>query len=127
MPRVEVIEQDPRIAFHMRSADGQVDIDLVAHAARTLLPDSCFASVSDASAFFEGGRLGFSVSTSRRALDAIVLNTTSWKVEPLDVECVSSSYFADRERFPEGSIRFDCGSIMRDIPHEWTAAAAMPL
>ncbi len=34
----------------------------------------------------------------------------------------SSSYFADRERFPPGSVEFDCGLAMRNLEHEWHSA-----
>jgi hypothetical protein len=42
-------------------------------------------------------------------------------VEPLAVERVFSSYFADESRFPVGSWSFDCALLMRDIHHEWQA------
>jgi hypothetical protein len=38
---------------------------------------------------------------------------------------VYSSYFADKALFPAGSITFDCALLMRDIAHEWQAAADM--
>jgi hypothetical protein len=42
-----------------------------------------------------------------------------WKITPLAVERVYSSYFADESRFPPGSVEFDCALLMRNIPHEW--------
>src|SRR5438105_15949149 len=41
----------------------------------------------------------------------------SWQVQPLAVEEVYSSYFADARRFPPGSVVFDSALLMRDIPH----------
>jgi hypothetical protein len=46
-------------------------------------------------------------------------------VEPLEVEEVYSSYFSDAEKFPAGSIWFDCALLMRDIEHEWRSAPAL--
>jgi hypothetical protein len=60
-----------------------------------------------------------------RRLDGVVLKTESWSVAPLAIERAHSSYFADGETFPPGSIRFDCALVMRNIPHEWETAAEM--
>jgi len=121
----EVTEDGERIALRMRSADGQVELGVVARAAAALPPTSGFATVHDASAFFEAGGVGYSVTSSADRLDGIALKTDAWHVEPLDVERAYSSFFDDPTRFPAGSIRFDCGLVMRNIPHEWTRAANM--
>jgi len=125
--RFGVLDEDRRIALHMRSADGQVDIDVIARTTERISTGSSFDSTDDASAFFERGSLGYSATESGRRLDGIALRTQSWKVEPLEIEFVRSSYFADQSRFPDGSIAFDCGLIMRDVRHEWAAAQAMSL
>ena len=109
----------------MRSADGRIEIDVVAHSAAQLDAGSSFSSVGDASAFFESGGVGYSVTSSGRRLDGVVLKTESWSVEPLAIEQAHSTYFADPAMFPVGSIRFDCGLIMRNIPHEWESAKEM--
>jgi hypothetical protein len=121
----DVSEHDGRIALHMRSADGRVDIDFVGRPSPHFSSDSSFSTIDEASAFFETGGVGYSVTESGRRLDGIALHTDAWTVEPLDVEYVRSSYFSDPCRFPEDSIVFDCGLIMRNIPHEWTAVDAM--
>ena len=36
-----------------------------------------------------------------------------------DVSWVVSNYYADRARFPAGSVEYDCTLVMRDLPHEW--------
>lgn len=50
------------------------------------------------------------------------LKTIGWKVKPLEITSVHSSFFEDRLRFPNGSIEFDHALIMRDVRHEWHAA-----
>jgi hypothetical protein len=52
------------------------------------------------------------------------LRTHAWHVEPLDVEWALAGYYADRARFPSGSVEYDCTLLMRDIPHEWRAEPA---
>jgi Uncharacterized conserved protein (COG2071) len=123
--RFDVTEQVRRIALHMRSADGEVEVDVVARTDAQLPATSRFATVGEASAFFASGATGYSVTTSGTRLDGVVLKTDAWEVEPLAVERAYSTYFDDRERFPAGSICFDCGLMMRNIPHHWEAADDM--
>jgi Uncharacterized conserved protein (COG2071) len=113
------IEDDRRIALHMRSADGRFGIDVVGQLAPQIDARSGFSSVGEASAFFERGSVGYSATASGRRLDGVVLKTESWCLEPLAVEQAYSTYFDDSSMFPVGSIRFDCGLIMRNIQHQW--------
>ena len=118
----QVSDRDGRIALQMRSADGHVAIDVVGRAAERLPDSSSFQTVDEASAFFEGGSLGYSATSSGTRLDGLVLKTESWKVEPLAVERARSTFFDNPTMFPAGSIAFDCALIMRNLPHEWEAA-----
>ncbi len=121
----EVSESGGRIALHMRAADGSIQVDVVVQAARDLPPSSVFHSVSEASAFFEPGSVGYSATADAHRLDGVVLQTRSWTVEALAVEQAYSSYFADESLFPPGSVTFDCALLMRNIAHEWHAAPEM--
>jgi hypothetical protein len=38
------------------------------------------------------------------------LATNWWRVEPLEVEAVESSFFRDTRLFPPGTVEFDFGS-----------------
>src|SRR5260370_41281933 len=80
------------------------------------------ASLAEASQFVEPGSLGYSVTEDKERLDGLILKTKTWRVEPLEVESVHSSYFADEKKFPKGSVDFDCALLMRDIEHEWHSA-----
>jgi hypothetical protein len=53
----------------MRSADGEVEVDVVARTDAQLSATSHFATVGEASAFFEGGGIGYSVTKSGNRLD----------------------------------------------------------
>jgi hypothetical protein len=120
--RFEVEDEGHHLALSMRSADGQVAVDLRARPARALPATSVFPTLAEASSFFEGGSLGYSVTRDDGELDALYLCTDGWRVEPLEVEAVSSTFFQDEERFPAGSVELDCALVMRNIPHEWQAA-----
>lgn len=115
----DVTAEDDVIDLKMRSDDGDTRIEVRARVAKELPRSSSFDSLREASAFFEGGSLGFSVTSEPHRLDGLRLVTPIWKVEPLAVEHCLSSYFADEARFPRGSVEPDCALLMRDVEHEW--------
>jgi hypothetical protein len=117
----DVVDEDDHIRFRMESKDRSVRVDLSAKLSATLPQDSCFASIEEASRFFERGSVGYSATAGKQKLDGMRLKTDEWKVEPLEVEHVFSSYFADSSLFSPGSAAFDCALIMRNIHHEWQA------
>ena len=118
----QVTDQQSRIALRMQSADGRVAIEVEGRTAERLPDSSGFATVDEASSFFEGGSLGYSATAAGTRLDGLMLKTEAWKVEPLALERARSTYFENPAMFPAGSVTFDCGLIMRDIQHEWEAA-----
>jgi len=121
----QVTEEGERIELHMRAEDGGVRVDVAGHVAQELPATSVFRTVSDASAFFEPGALGYSATADAHRLDGVELKTYGWQVTPLAIEQAYSSYFADEALFPAGSAQLDCALLMRDIPHEWQAAPDM--
>lgn len=125
--KFEVIDEGDRIELHMRALDREAQVDVTGHVARQLPPSSVFRTLNEASSFFKPGALGYSVSSDPRRLDGIVLETHSWRVAPLAIEEVYSSYFSDETLFPRGSVELDCALLMRNIAHEWHAAEHMVL
>ena len=117
----DVRERGDHIHFRMESRDRLIKVELSASVSSDIPSDSCFHSMEEASSFFEGGSIGYSVTADKRRLDGIRLRTEDWKVQPLAVEKVYSSYFADASLFPEGSTSFDCALIMRSLRHQWVA------
>jgi hypothetical protein len=120
--RFSVRDADGRIELSMRSLDGAVAVDVAGEDVDTLPSTSCFRSLTDASAFFESGSLGYSVTRDTDRLDGLLLRTLDWRLRALNVSRVASSYFADQQRFPSGSVEFDHALIMRDLRHEWHPA-----
>jgi hypothetical protein len=123
----KVTESNDRIQLSMASSDGDVIVEVSGTVGTSLAATSGFRSMADASAFFEAGALGYSATSDSNRLDGILLQTENWAVEPLNIDHVRSSYFENRSMFPEGSVRFDCALLMRNLAHEWHAAADMVL
>jgi hypothetical protein len=55
------------------------------------------------------------------------LDTDSWRVEPVEVRTVRSTFFDDENRFPRGKATLDCALLMRDIPVTWNPLPPMPV
>ncbi len=120
-----VTDNASRISMNIRARDGRMSVQLRAFESESLPDTSCFKSLAESSAFFEGGSVGYSVTRDSSRLDGIRLQTDAWRVSPLAVEQVESSFFADKSVFPAGSVTFDHALIMRDISHQWHGVADM--
>jgi Uncharacterized conserved protein (COG2071) len=118
----DVCDSGTQIKFSMKSDDRAVAIEIEGNRGSEMPARSIFSSLAEASSFFEGGSLGYSVTREPDRLDGLQLETEDWRVEPLEVEKIYSSYFMDEKIFPAGSINFDHALIMRDIAHEWHTA-----
>lgn len=69
--RFEVSETADRLRVEFQSDDGQARVSVAARRADGLPPDSVFASVDDASSFFEGGALGYSATQDPARYDGL--------------------------------------------------------
>ena len=116
-----VLESDGVIRLEMRSQDGTTSVKMQAAPASQLPASSVFASLGAASEFFARGAVGYSATENSNCCDGLELHLDRWKIEPLAVELVASSFFDDPGRFPVGGIFFDCALLMRNLPHEWRA------
>lgn len=81
--------------------------------------DSIFDSLDSASNFFEKGAVGYSPDKIEETFEGLELKTYEWKVNPLTVSEVRSSFFEDETVFPRGTVRFDNALLMKSIDHEW--------
>lgn len=115
----EVEESRDSLKVWLRSDDGTTELQVNARLTDKLPPTSVFHTLDQASTFFEAGSLGYSPTRRDGEYDALELRTFSWEVAPLVVDMVRSSFFEDGNRFPRGSVEFDCGLLMRGIRHEW--------
>ena len=117
--RFHVEERDGHYRIALDSDDGRTHLAVEGHVASELPKASIFASLEEASEFFEQGSLGYSVTAQPGRCDGLELRSFTWRVEPLTVERVESSFFEDRTLFPAGSVKFDCALLMLGINHEW--------
>jgi Uncharacterized conserved protein (COG2071) len=117
--RVHETERRYEVAF--TSVDGTAHVALAAELAAELSPGSVFASLDQASTFFEGAPLGYSATKHPGRFEGLELDCARWCVEPLLVEQAESSYFEDQSLFPAGSVQLDSALVMRNIPAIWRA------
>jgi hypothetical protein len=83
---------------------------------------SVFANLVESSEFYAQGVRGWS-PTPDGELEAVDLCVPNWRCEAFEVSALASSYFADTERFPAGSVELDHALFMHDIQHSWMSVA----
>jgi len=119
-----------RCSFRAREANGSHDIELTsadlttqiavkARAAPSLPSGSVFPDVDDASAFFRRDTLGYSATREPGHYEGLELRAAHWNIDPLSVDDVDSTYFADPAIFPPGTVEFDCALSMSRTPARW--------
>jgi hypothetical protein len=123
--RFDVWESPNRFKLDLRSEDGQARVRVIARVAEVWPGGSVFPSLDEASAFFAAGSLGWSAGNHPGELDGLELRSFGWRMEPLVVERVESSFFNSTSVFPSGTVEFDSALLMRGIQHEWHARGRM--
>ncbi len=78
-----------------------------------------FETLEQSSAFFRKDAVGWSPTRSG-ALEGLRLDTDAWKVEPIDVTALSSTFF---DALPDGAAQFDHALLMRDVPTRWSSVS----
>lgn len=114
-----VCEMNNRYQIDIVSSDN-TEIMIDAEEGLQFNGNSIFKSLDAASSFFEKGDLGY--SPNGRKFEGMHLKTNNWKIRPLKVNKVKSSFFEDELIFPKGSVVFDNALVMTNIPHEWHSA-----
>jgi uncharacterized protein YqjF (DUF2071 family) len=114
-----VKDNQQQIRLEIESKDKAVEVHVRGQTAKALPTNSIFACLEEASNYFKAGSLGYSASRDSSHLDGVQLQTNAWKVEPLAIEELFSSYFANIHSFPTGSVTLDHALIMRNVEHEW--------
>lgn len=118
----DVKEGDGRYQIAFKSSDGTT-IAISASKSNEFNPDSIFRNLETASEFFQGGAIGYSPGGT--SFEGLELRTYKWRVDPLAVSKVQSSFFEDESVFPKGSVQFDNALLMTDIKHEWHSVHSM--
>lgn len=115
-----------RISMKVSTGDSEEAlVDLEVRESEAFPESSVFASLSEASDFFEAGCIGYSSRPDSCRLDGLLLKVSNWQVSPLAITNCRSAYFDDQSLFPSDSIELDHALLMRDIPHEWHSEPEM--
>ena len=120
LAKFNVIEQNNHYHIDFTSSDN-TSIAIDATAVKKFNAHSVFETLENASGFFEKGAVGY--SPNRKKFDGLKLEIYQWKVKPLEVHNVQSSFFENEAVFPKGSIEFDHALLMTKAEHEWHSVA----
>ncbi|MRG47165.1 hypothetical protein GFS24_18735 [Chitinophaga sp. SYP-B3965] len=85
-------------------------------------PGSIFQTLESASDFFKKGSLGYSPDGNK--FQGLKLHINEWKVQPLEVLDVHSSFFENETLFKKDTVHFDNALLMTKIEHEWHSAGS---
>lgn len=118
LAKFKVKEAEPHYSVEFTSDDNTY-LSISAVESNDWNKSSVFESLESASHFFKQGSVGYSPAKISETFDGLELRTKNWHVTPLTVTHVASSFFENKQIFPEGSISFDNALLMKGIDHEW--------
>lgn len=124
--RFAVHENPDGITMDVQSADRDSDVSFSAKYSKIWPSGSVFQTLEEASEVFRRGDCGFSCSLNRDSVEGMQLRAFTWSPIVLDVGLRKCSFYSDVLRFPRGSVEFDCGFMLREVPHEWHEIADVP-
>jgi len=116
LAKFDVKESDGHYSVAFKS-DDSTTLSIDAKKTSKFNPDSIFKNLESASNFLKTGAVGYSPNKDK--FDGLELETFEWKVSPLHVNSVQSSFFENEAIFPKGSVKFDNALLMTQIKHEW--------
>jgi Uncharacterized conserved protein (COG2071) len=120
--KFDVKEGDGKYHVAFKSAD-ETSISIDAEESQTFNENSIFQNLHNVSNFFEAGTVGYSPNGNK--YEGLKLKAFNWRVTPLHVQSVQSSFFENGHIFPAGSIQLDNALLMREIKHEWNSVEQM--
>lgn len=119
LAKFNIEEKDGNYHIDFKSSD-DTEISIDASETSIFNVNSIFENLKTASDFFEKGDLGY--SPNKEKFEGLKLHAYEWKVKPLEVLNIKSSFFEDENIFPKGSVKFDNALLMTNIAHEWKTA-----
>jgi hypothetical protein len=126
LARFQVSENESKLAMDVTTEDGKTDVNFSARVSGEWCRTPSFGSFDEISEFFRKGDCGFSCSLRGTELEGLQLKMLSWEMVPMEVESQHCAFYSDPQRFPVGSLTFDCGLLMRGLPHEWHQLTDVP-
>jgi len=118
LAKFNVIETKENYHIDFTSSD-ETQISIDAKEVKTFDTNSVFGTLENVSDFFEKGEVGY--SPNGKKFDGLKLEVYNWKVKPLEVRKVKSSFFENETLFPKGSVKFDNALLMTKVEHEWNS------
>lgn len=115
-----------RLELTVRGRSDSGDTRVVGETTERIRQGSVFASLDEATVFFQNGAVGWSPSRDPGVCEGLELRTDDWNLTPFAVEHVRSSYFQDPRRFPPGTCELDSAFLMRGVRHAWHGRGRMP-
>jgi hypothetical protein len=125
--RFDVHETPTDLHVAFSSQDDTTKVSVEVRVVERFSGSELFADLEQVSDFFRRGSAGFSATRREHCLDGLELHTDSWRVVPVEVNSVRSTFFEDRDRFPAGSAILDCVLLMRDVPVTWRPLPSLDL
>jgi hypothetical protein len=123
--RFDVRESVDELRIAFADPDGATRVDVRVQTTPALTGSHLFRDIDRASEFFRRGACGYSTTPDPSRLDGVELRTHGWRVTPVELVSVRSTFFDDPIRFPPGSAVPDCGLLMRDVPATWHPLSPM--
>lgn len=117
-----VIEKQQSFAMNVSTRHGIADVTFSARLAPRWTPTTAFMTFEKLSDFLKEGSCGFSCARRDGRLEGMELRTLKWELHPLTVDECHSQFYEEGNLFPRGSVEFDNGLLMRNVPHEWRAS-----
>ena len=121
--RFRVSDDGQKVDLEMTAKKTGVAVQVRGQTAGELWYNSGFKNLAEASDFFEREKVAYSNSVAFGKTRGLRLDTSHWKVEPFSTEHIYSSFFGDKQRFPESEIFLEGALIMRNARHEWSEEA----
>lgn len=106
----DVADTADTFSLRMRAPDAQLDAEVALASTWT---STLFETLEEASAFYEGGRVGWSRRHDGASVESIALASEAWRAEAGALVSLRSSFF---DALPQGSAVFDHVVVMRDQP-----------
>lgn len=116
--KFRVRDDDNGLHMEVNGSDGESEISFSAGHAAEWPRTSVFAGLREASDFYRHGDCGFSC-TRTGGVEGMRLKTLEWSPKPLKIDLRKASFLFNSGRSPYDTVDFDCGLIMRRVPHEW--------
>ena len=101
------------------SRDKRVHVLVAARVSDRVMTGSVFRDLDGASRFFRCAPVAYAATPVPGVYDGVELGTGTWGITPLHLTTAQSSFFDDRECFPQGTVALDSAFLMAGLATTW--------